>query len=147
MRKIFLALFTTTLLSGCTLLQLGSPKIEQEIIEISHHNYFEVEDKAVTWTKVFNIENNSYFLYYYSPSCSHCAELKDFIIEKALERGDIYFVKSSENDVIAKDVSSTIGATTSEQIAIVGYPSMIQIVNKIVTKNVAGKSKITELLK
>lgn len=146
MRGKNILLFTTALLTGCSLAPNQEAKDEISVVEVSHHNYFEVDDKSVAWNKVFDVAVSDYYLYYYSPSCSHCSDLKDWIIETALNRGDIYFVKASENDIISKDVSSSINATTSDKIIILGYPSMIQIINKTVVKNVAGKTKIQELL-
>ena len=68
------------------------------------------------------------------------------MIETALSRSNIFFVKSSEKDEIVYDVSKSIGATTPEQIVILGYPTVIEIKDKILVKNVAGKSEIKKLL-
>ena len=147
MDKKILILLVTPLLVGCT----PKEKVEETqnvyVPEITHHNYFEVDDKTITWEKAFSIEKPDYFIYCYSPTCSHCAEIKDLMIEAALSRNDLFFVKSSEKDKIVLDVSKSIGATTPEQIVILGYPTCIEIRKKILVENKAGKTQIKKLLK
>lgn len=145
MRKICVLLFAAPLLSMCNFDE-QKEVIEIEVPEITHHNYFEIENKSVLWSQVFEVDKSNYFVYYYSPTCSHCAELKDWIIEKALELGNVYFVKESAMDVISKDVSESIGARTVDKISIQGYPSLLQIENKTVIKNAAGKTQIQNIL-
>ncbi len=114
--------------------------------EISVHNYFEIEEKLVGWNDIFNIYLYKYYVYYFSRTCSHCEEIKNWIIETALKRDDIFFVKASEKDTIEIDVSDTIGLETIENMKIMGYPSLIEITNWKVTKNVAGKTQIKNLI-
>ena len=146
MGRKFLILLFLPLLVGCNFYRPIKENFYVPPIEVTTHNYYEVQDHTILWTKIFQVGLPNYYVYCYSPTCSHCSDLKDWIIEKALERQDIYFVKASEYDVIVKDTSSTIGATNVSQLAILGYPSLIQITNQIVVQNVAGKTKIQNLL-
>lgn len=147
MGKNFCIIFLIPLLFGCS----PKPKIEDVLItpqvEVTTHNYYEVQEFTISWQKIFDVSKPNYYVYIYSPTCSHCADLKDWIIETALVRQDIYFVKASENDVIVKNTTHTIGATKVSELAILGYPSMFKIDDKILTKNVAGKTNIQNLLK
>lgn len=147
MDKKVLMLLAIPLLVGC-----GAEKETDEantvsVPEITTHNYFEVEEYTINWQDAFTITMPDYFVYYYSPTCSHCSEMKDLMIETALDRGNIFFVKSSEKDVIVSDISKSIGATTPEEISILGYPTVVEIKDKILIKNKAGKTQIKELLK
>lgn len=105
-------------------------------------DYSDVKDKTILWSNIFGVDRDSYYVYFFSKTCSHCADLKQFILEKALEREDIYFVESSEQVVFVKDVSQTIGLQTIEGFGIMGYPSLIKIENKTITKNLVGVSEI-----
>lgn len=147
MMKKFCLVILTAILAGSCAPQNQEPNYEPAIVpEITIHNYFEIEEKKIGWNDIFNIYFNKYYVYYFSTTCSHCAEIKNWIIETALKRGDIFFVQASEKDVLKIDVSDTIGLTTSENMKIIGYPSLVEITNWKVTKNVAGKTQIQNLI-
>lgn len=146
MRKIIVSLLVTPILVGCQTVKKDEIIINNEETEVTQHNYFEVEDKFINWSNIFGVKIDHYFVYFYSPTCSHCSELKDWIIEEALRRENIYFCKESQLDVISQNTASSIGAKSVDQISILGYPSLIEIKDKIVVKNVAGKTKIQSAL-
>jgi len=102
------------------------------------HSYDEIKDKHVFYSDIFSIESDIYYVYFYSTTCSHCNNLKEFIIPLALQRGDIYFVEASQEIVFLKSVEETIGLTSIEGFGILGYPSLIKIEEHIVKKNLAG---------
>lgn len=147
MRRFILFLTIPLLLSGCNSTKKEQEKdIQNVVIPEVERNYGEVTHLLIEWDEVFEVTKNQYFVYYYSVNCSHCNELKNWIIEQALNRDDIFFVKGSSKDKLRNDVTGTIGATNMEDIAILGYPSCIEFKDKKVFKNVAGKSKIIQLL-
>ena len=102
------------------------------------HSYDEVKDKHVFYSDIFSIESDIYYVYFYSTTCSHCNNLKEFIIPLALQRGDIYFVEASQEIVFLKSIDETIGLTSIEGFGILDYPSLIKIEEHIVKKNLAG---------
>ncbi len=116
---------------------------EQEV----NHDYVEISQFRIAWNETFDQELDEYFVYYFSMTCSHCQKLKNFIIEKALERGDIFFVEASADDVIKNSVISTFNSSSAEFLAILGYPSLVKISHKILVENVAGDDAILGLLK
>ena len=111
------------------------------------YNYKEVSDYELVWDSIFDVESTNYYVYFYSTTCSHCEELKNFIVETALNRGDIYFVKATSKDQLTNDTKKLIGAGIPEDIWILGYPSLLKISNKKVTKNLAGTNQIKAELK
>ena len=138
------------LLGGCnnqTELSTTSIKSVPSQTSESERSYEEVEDMKILYSNIFGINKYSYHVYFYSLTCSHCNNLKDFIIDKALKRGDIYFVEASDEIAFLKDTSVTIGLTTIEGFGISGYPSIIKIEDYTLTKNLAGipliKSELT----
>ncbi len=148
MRTFYFLLAVPLLLGGCTF-NKKEEKIDVSNIEIpdADHEYFEVENYFINWGSILKQNVTTYYVYIYSTTCNHCQELKNWIIETALSRGDIYFVKGSNKDVIKTDVSNTIGITNEDQLAIMGYPTILKINNNALVKNEAGNAKIMGLLK
>ena len=137
------------ILTGCSFekdISKNSVAFDPNIVEIEH-DYSEILEYQIKWENIFKIEVENYYVYFYSLSCSNCQEIKNFMIERALERKDIYFIKSSNEIPIQNDVKSTIGAQNVVDFAILGYPALIKIEDGKCTKNIAGKSQILTLLK
>jgi len=104
--------------------------------------YSQVKDKTIFYSNIFGIDEENYYVYFFSKTCSHCNELKDFIIPLALERDNLYFVEACDQIVIIKDASTTIGLSEIDNFGILGYPSLVKIEEKIVSKNLAGINPI-----
>ena len=147
MRTFYFLAAISLLLGGCSLTK-REEKNDVSDIEIpeADHEYFEVEDMSINWSDILIQNKTTYYVYIYSLTCTHCQELKNWIIETALVRDDIFLVKGTNKDSITTDISSTIGATKIEDVAIMGYPSLLKIHNETLVKNVAGNAKIQELL-
>lgn len=146
MRKFVFVILSAFSLSTCET-KKEPEKVEEyvpPVIEVEH-DYSEVSAYQIKWENMFDQNLEKYYVYFYSPTCDHCIELKNWIIELALNRGDIFFVKSSTSVVISNDVKNTIGVVFAGDFSILGYPSMAEISSKKVTKNVAGKAQIKKL--
>lgn len=147
MRRFYFLLIFPALVGGC----FGEKKQENfniENIEIpeANHEYFEVDKYNINWSDILKQNKQTYYVYIYSITCSHCQELKNWIIDQALNREDIFFVRATSNVPIVTDVSFTIGTEEIDKVAILGYPSLLKITENSVAKNIAGNSKIIELL-
>ena len=148
MRNIYFLLTVPLLLGGCSFTKKEEKiNVQNVVIPDVDHEYFEVENIFINWESILEQNMNTYYVYVYSTTCVHCQEMKNWIIETTLNRDDIFFVKGSNKITIKTDVSSTIGATRVEEVAILGYPTLLKIENKTLVKNVAGNSKIMDLLK
>lgn len=112
----------------------------------TEHDYGEIIEREIGWNDLFSIGIPQYFVYFYSPYCSHCKEIKDVIIEYALQDERMYFVKFSDEVIVAPLVEDTIGATCIEDVAILGTPSLIEITNHVVVCNLAGSKAILDYL-
>ncbi|MBQ0008887.1 MAG: hypothetical protein KBS97_01225 [Firmicutes bacterium] len=148
MRNKYFFVFMAVCLSSCSLTKTDEKiDVSDIVIPNTDHEYFEVDYISINWSDILLQNKDTYYVYIYSLTCTHCQELKNYIIDEALKRDDIFFVKGSNKDVIKTDVSNTIGATEVKDIAILGYPSMLKISNKTLVQNVAGNSKIIDILK
>lgn len=131
---------------GCT--QSSMPTYQDEDFEVQvDRNYEEVKDYELTWETMFDVNSASYYVYFYSATCNHCSELKNYIVEKAIARKDIYFVKGSNKDQITTEKITTKNAENPGDIWILGYPSLIKISDKKCIKNLAGINQIKAELK
>lgn len=136
-KTIFIGL-TLLLMSCATSKNESNERVVTYTSDFVSHSYEEIKDKEILYSNIFGIDSNSYYVYFYSSTCSHCANLKEFIISTALDRGDIYFVKASDEINFLKSVEETIGLSSVEGFGILGYPSLIKIEEHIITKNIAG---------
>ena len=145
-RRFNLPLIIMFILTGC-----NDPTVslsDTNDVEIPvEHSYSEIAKFEITWNAIFETEKTNYYVYFYSLTCSHCEDLKNFIIEQAQKRGDIFFVKSSSKDQIGNDPNLSINAEIPGEIWILGYPSLLKIEEKKCTKNLAGTSQILNELK
>ena len=137
----FILFLIPILLFGCAESEPRKEISEEEFIP-AQHEYSEVSDYELTRETIFDVDETNYYIYFFSLTCSHCEELKNFIIEKALNRGDIYFVKGTSKDQITNDAKKSIGAENPGDIWILGYPSLLKISNQKCSKNLAGISQI-----
>lgn len=145
MKQIFL--IPLLIMTGCNYKNNVIDKTEDTVFVPTSHEYGEVSDYELTWDSIFDPSDESYYVYIYSTTCTHCEELKNYIIEKALNRGDIYFVKGSNKDQLTNDSKKLIGAENPGDIYILGYPSLLLISNHKCTKNLAGSNQIKSELK
>ena len=144
--KCIVCLTPFSLLFGCSNLNERNAVDEDVIIEESH-DYNEVKEYELVWDSMFDVNMSQYYVYFYSASCNHCEELKDYMIKKALTNKNIYFVKGSSRDQIGKDQNKSKNAENPGDIWILGYPSLIQITGHKCTKNLAGTIQIKGELK
>lgn len=121
-------------------------EIEDAVIPVDH-DYEEISEFELTWDSLFDVENERYYVYFYSLTCSHCQEVKNYVIEKAIEREDIYFVKATSKDQLTNDSKKIIGAEKPEDFYILGYPTLALFSSKKCTKNLSGIAQIKSELK
>ena len=145
MKALFkLLLFITTLtLTSCYEKQTNSfSSSNTSITSEREYTYVDVMDKTIFWDDVFSISKEEYYVYFFSRTCSHCNELKPFVIEAGLYRDDIYFVEASSDIKYAKDNQSIIGVDNIDDLGILGYPTLLKIVEGVVAKNLVGSAQI-----
>ena len=146
MFKSLIFLSSIFCLAGC-FEKTNEEKQESTPEVVINHDYNEVSDYELTWETMFDVDSDLYYVYFYSPSCTHCADLKNYIIGKALTNENIYFVKGSSKDQIGNEADKVKNAENPGDIWILGYPSLIQISKHKCTKNLAGINQIKAELK
>lgn len=147
MRYLFcLTLVAFLSLGGCVSESYSTSFDSATIEPTVTHSYSEISDKKIAWNDVFFPQKEHYFVYLYSLTCNHCNQLKNAIIEYGLSHDDIYFVQDSEDVIINKNTDQTIGITDVKNLCIKGFPSLLEIHDKTLVKNVAGITDINSSL-
>ena len=105
-------------------------------------SYDIVVDKFIKWNNTFEVEEHDYYVYFFSPTCSHCNKLKNFIIPIIKEKGNIYLVESCAEIKFVKDTSMVLGVDNISDFGIIGYPTLVRISDKKVDSYFIGVQSI-----
>ena len=143
MRKLFLFSFMSlVLLNGC-----ASKKEEIVKEESKEYEYEDVSHLMIAWSQIFEQAETDYMTYFYSETCGHCKQIKQQIIDIALNgTNKIYFVKFTDEIPIIADKSSVIGKDSFNDLGIVGTPSIYVISSHIIIDYIVGSNNIISTL-
>ena len=140
MKKLLLitTLINLTLLTSC---------VSIKVSELTKQDYKDIEQYKITWKDLFSQANSEYFVYIYSVSCSHCNDIKRDIINFVLNQTyPTYVIEYNKEIPISSYVEDSIGSTRFEYVSIIGTPSLLQIVEGVLSLNVAGSKEILQIL-
>lgn len=135
--KRFLLLITFCLLCSCH--SSSSTKIVFDYTDVSTH---------IDWKDVFVQDECEYMVYFYSLSCGHCKELKQYILDYYFAHDDLMFfveTSKSEDAKFGKD-PNLIGACDISTFYILGTPSLFKILDGKVYDFYSGVSQIKSYL-
>lgn len=139
MRKFILLIPTFLCLTCCQNKAQNEIKIE--------YQYEDFEEYKIEWKNLFFTAKSHYFVYIYSEYCLHCMEMKQYILPYFVEqKSDMFLIQYSSEILCDFETQKTIGATSVENVWIIGVPTLIEIDNGVVVNNVAGKEDILNLL-
>lgn len=146
-QKFFTVFLTIFLLQSCDVSQKQLDIKSNNSVEITqNHDYNDVKNKTINFDEIFKQKNEQYFVYFYSLTCSHCSLIKNQMIEYGLNHENIYFVQASEDVKISESTDSVVGATSIEEISILGYPSLLEIEQKVCVFITSGSDNIISKL-
>lgn len=130
----------------CFLMILVSACSKSEIIK-QDYSYNDLESYLIKWNDLFNQKESDYLVYIYDEKCGHCEDIKKEIIPYILNiRRTIFCINEPKDYVIGFDIESTIGVYSIESFFILGTPTLVEIKNHKVNKNIAGVSKIRDFI-
>lgn len=135
------------ILFSLLLLFVINPKIINEdkciVSNETNHSYDEISHLIINYQDIFLQTEQHYFVYFYTFNCGHCYQLKNYMISYALcNQIKTYFISENNDIKYGSNTNKTIGINDIEQLFILGYPSLIEIKNKALIYNEAGKDKI-----
>ena len=129
----------------CCLMACSQPNNASSLAEYIEHDYLEIKDKEIIWSDLFS-KGDHYYCYIYSEYCTHCEQIKNQVIEKALNMDNFFFIHFQKNIPVLTDISATIGETDIYKMGILGTPTLIEIENQAVNQHVAGEKEVVKLL-
>ena len=143
MKKLFLFSFMSlVLLNGCQ-------NKKEEIIskDSKEYEYDDVSHLMIEWNHIFDQVEEDYMTYFYSETCGHCKQIKQQVIDYALNgMNKIYFVKFTDEIPIITDRDSVIGKESTTELGIVGTPSIFVISSHIIVDYIVGSTAIISTL-
>ena len=141
---LFISLFLV-LLPGCKKVEEESQQFEslspKQILDYSDVELYEIE-----WSEILS-NDDEYFAYVYSPTCFHCQEIKQEILEARIIRNiNLYYIKYNKDIDIVSERDLLIDVDNVEDLGILGTPSLFQIKDHKTVNYFAGKTEILETL-
>ena len=111
------------------------------------YDYHDVQEYTISINDLFNAAKVGYFVYFYSQSCFHCESIKEAIIKFCLDEiYPTYFIEYDKQITICSNIENTIGVTVIEDLCILGTPTLIELYQGKIIKNIAGSSSILKFL-
>lgn len=128
--KIITIIFFGVLLLGCSI-ETTTSSSSSTGLDYSQFSSLKVLDPSMQ----LNMDENSYYLYFYSESCTPCNEIKEEVLTiiSGLEADKVYFVET--NSTI--DIFSEIDVSTT--------PSIVHVLNHQVESIHSGKADVLEI--
>lgn len=127
MNKYKVLLITLTLIS-CT-------KLPQEGEVLDYQNF-----KHISIENINAITKESYYLYYYSPVCGYCQNIKTMMLKFAVAT-DIYFINVSETNIPCASAEQEVNFACFN-----ATPTLRFIYNNNILFSLSGQSKITSFV-
>lgn len=110
-------------------------------------DYDDYKSNIILFDRVFSVDSKKYYVYLFSKSCLHCNQIKDdifkFIDRKIIE---LYLLEYYEEIPINYNVENTIGVSNINGLFFRGTPSVVEIVNHVVSNNIIGSNAVIEFL-
>ena len=140
LRLLFVSLTSLAIVASC------SPSIDTTNIENAIEQEEYINNHEILWLDVLKQEENNYLIFIYSKTCGHCHDMMDEIIDFAKsEILPTYFINTQNYEVpIFKEIKENI--TSIDELGILGTPSILEIENKVVIRNIAGIDKCLSFL-
>jgi hypothetical protein len=115
---------------------------------LGSHDYSEIAEWSIPWSALFTPPEIHYLVWIYSPTCSHCQEIKNEMIDYAIKipKPPLFFVKADATIPKGTNITKTLGADRVEQVFVAGWPTLLEIESGILSGHFLGPDAIrTEL--
>ena len=133
-RLLSVSLATLTIVSAC------SPAVDETKLKNRFSEYEIVNNHQIEWSEVLTKKIDNYIVFVYSETCAHCHEMMQEIIDFATD--DIlptFFVDTASTEVVfTKENEPIIGIDDLTQLAVLGTPSIIEVLDGYVVANIPG---------
>lgn len=143
MRNFLHLLLLAPILVGCSTSKVEAETNHEQIAL----DYSDFSDIYLEWKNLFLPAKSQYFVYIYSFSCFHCANIKKEVLSTIDQHRNLFYLMEYSQDIpTGFNVYETIGKEKIEEIYIMGTPTLIEITNHYVAMNIAGEKEIITYL-
>lgn len=148
-RKLFLFSLVAFGLSSCFQPGLENTSFtinvqSSEDLGLIKYEYEDLNEKLITWTDVFSIELNHFYVYFFSRTCGHCERIKNLVIPNLLKRRIYYACEATEEHQIC--YNPQMGSLTQIDFCIKGYPTIVEIQNWALVRYASGENEVLSFL-
>ena len=109
-------------------------------------DYDSLSNKMISYQELFNQNQEDYYVYIFSYSCGHCEGFKEEILPIIYNNRNMYLLEYSKDIKVSSYVDDTIGASSIDDVYILGTPTLLEIKDGILVTNVAGKTEIRKIV-
>lgn len=128
------------LLTGCRTIRRSTPGTYEE------HEYSEIAHLKLSYEDIFNVNEDSYFVYFYQETCADCGLVKNAVIDFALNCSPkIYFVEVNSSMLHTysyQDIDKTIGTDNYLNVFVGVTPQLATMYQHKVSDNCVGAIKV-----
>ncbi len=127
------------LLVGC-----HSPTVSSS----NDYDYSQIDLWLVEWESLFEIDETHYYVLIFSLCCQHCLVLEDLAVAYALGEKAIplFFIQATPEIPIGTRIEDTFGATTVDEVFIIGWPTLIEIRWDVLIGQSVGEEEVRRKL-
>ena len=139
MNKVYPILFVV-ILTSCQTQDLS--------VSSEKYGYDRIEALIIPWEGLFDVGPDHYLALVFSKSCQHCLAIEDTVVRYALAEGNtpLFFIPATSEIPKGNDLSKTLGATSIEEVFIMGWPTLLELSSGILIDHRAGEKAVLEKL-
>ena len=137
MKKSMLAL-SLLLCIGCSPKEVENQEVKKEL------DYDLIESRKIKWIDIFEMNEDRYLVYFYSPYCGYCKQVKkDILNYYLLGKDEMYFVDTIEEEAsYGRPAEDVMGVNDINCFYIAGTPTLVEITKWTVTNLYVGLDNI-----
>ncbi len=111
-------------------------------------DFSQIEHLLIPWEHLLLEAYERYFALVFSLGCQHCLALEDRVVNYALSEKEIpmFFIRATPDIPKGPRIEDTFGATSIDQIFIVGWPTLLEIQNHTLSGQSVGEEAIRRKL-
>lgn len=109
-------------------------------------DYDDFEEKRfILWEEMFLFEGR-YYAYIFSKTCQHCEKIKQQVLSFFIKEDAFYFIEGNKDIPRTDHPQENIKETRIENVAILGYPTLFLLEDKMIKQVWTGEYEIITYL-
>lgn len=101
--------------------------------------------RFILWEEMFLFEGR-YYAYIFSKTCPHCEKIKQQILSFLIKEDAFYFIEGNKDIPRTRNPQENIKETRIENVAILGYPTLFLLEDKMIKQVWTGEYEMIAYL-